>query len=260
MADIETLIKQLNDSDNNIQSEASKALTALGLSAVAPLLEGLKTSNGRARMRMVSLLIGTGDEKVLPVLLSLINDSEQSVRHVLATSLGRFGKNPMTIEALQKLAESDPVSGIRQAAAYTLEKQIQAPNMLPLLIKQMNDADVFVSMNAIEAIGKQGTEEAITALLGALNTVSPNRSGVIVIALGKTRSPRAFEPILPFLKAEKPSVRAATATALGEIGNRQAVPYIQPLLKDTAIAYKGEYSGPDQTVADVAQKALQSLS
>ena len=260
MADVATLIQQLNNADNNVQSEASKALIAIGQAAVTPLIAALPASNGRARMRIVSVLVSIGDVQALPHLLGLINDPDQSVRHVLSTTLGRFAADPRTIPALEKLAQSDPDSGVRSAAAYTLANRIKGVNTLPLLIQQMYDADQFVAMGAIQSVGKQGGDEAVSALLKALTDIDPKCVGVVVMALGSTRSPRAFEPILPFLKSDTPSVRAATATALGEIGDQRAVDTLTPLLNDKQVAYYGERGAPDQTVADLAQEALKKFN
>jgi len=84
----------------------------------APLLARLQDSDPLVRMSAVSATLAFGaDPSVVPALLPLLQDSDESVRVMVAYVLADL-RAPQALPALQRAAKEDPAKTVRQAANH----------------------------------------------------------------------------------------------------------------------------------------------
>ncbi len=103
---------------------------------------------------------------------------------------------------------------------------------IPALLQALNHEDSDVRRSAADALGKIGNEAAVEALLQALNHEDSDVRRSAAYALGKIRNEAAVEALLQALNDEDSDVRRSAAYALGKIGNEAAVEALLQALND----------------------------
>jgi HEAT repeat protein len=114
---ISALLDVFKDSDENIRANASQSVARLGLPALAPLLETLKSASAPIRELAVDALLELGPQAQPAVdsLLALLgSEPESNVRFRAAGALGAIGdSSPKVLEALEKSAANDQDPTVR---------------------------------------------------------------------------------------------------------------------------------------------------
>ena len=94
------------------------------------------------------------------------------------------------------------------------------------------------NQDAIEVLGKIGSEEPVDQLLGFVDTASdPQLQQVTMKALGEIGSADAVEVIAQQLKAENAAVRSSAARSLGMIGDTRAIAPLSDVLEDDEVDF-----------------------
>jgi len=110
------------------------------------------------------------------------------------------------------------------------------PEATAVLWPLTNDKDV--GEEAIEALGRVGTDQAVEHLLSLIESPKADVRNAAARALGYTRSPKAVEPLIAALKDEDEYVRQSAASALGKIGDRSAAKALLDATGNTPWAFR----------------------
>lgn len=142
-------------------------------------LDDMADNEWQIRRNAVKKLAETRDDRVIPYLLTALEDEDSQVIWTAIRGLERF-RGPEIIEGLLRALEHDEHL-IVDAAAEALSKL--GEEAIPGLIEALRHADVNVRGAAVEALGSIGSEAAIPHLVDALddNTI-PDREGSTTIS------------------------------------------------------------------------------
>ena len=108
------------------------------------------------------LLIVNIDEKLFPVYLEALGDTDAKVRRLAIMQLARY-KNKEAIAPIAQLLKGDASEGVRRQAAFRLGL-LTHPESSRFLIEALNDDSQCVVKAAIRALGKLKFKEAIEPL------------------------------------------------------------------------------------------------
>jgi len=245
--------------ENPVKKEAAiKALGEGGADSV-PVLEFLlrqQSADAEVRWTAAELLgkLGSAARPAAPALIAALEDSDQHVRSVSATSLS-------TIEApaadavgpLAKLLDREAtVPTLRALSVFGPDAAPALPKLLAILNDQSIDPEI--RWNAARTIGKMhvAAAAAIPDLIVTLEDPADRLREHSAEALGDI-GPEAASAVAaltktlqdPYVKARRDSVRS-----LGQIGPaaRASIPEIEKLLKD-----------PEAIVRDATKTTLERL-
>ncbi len=209
------LIEMLNDDDPKIRTIAATILEdKKSKESIEPLCAAIKKEKALYSRIAMSEALGKLGEEAVPPLIKL---------------LGQIGSNQET-ELPKKYFNKKSFPLARDMAARTIIKI--GKSAAPYLMKVVHEDDIYVSQQAIDALGgiaaKTGDERALPLLIECLEKYSGDN-----LTLWKTiRALSAFKnvesPISPLLNIiqnyQEPAIIWETARTLGQIGiNRSDV-------------------------------------
>jgi len=209
--------------------------TVLGASQFRTLY-AMRMIGGRdpsKKVRAMRTMESVSDQLAIEELITQLDDANPHVRREAVLALGRLG-GPEAVAALKRLA-ADPKNDLQPEAVVALDLLAEADAVLHSrvnelrrtepglsydevrrLVDQLDDADPHVRREAVQALGRSGGSDlAVTALIGVLDSPQPDLQAEAAIALGETRDPRAVEPLLRKLRDANEIVREDVAGALG---------------------------------------------
>jgi HEAT repeat protein len=130
--------EKLFDKDDAVREQATQALKSLGEPAFPFLLRGLGSNSSEARFAAMQALVASQywdhGPDLAPLLMNLLDDPDPDVRRGAARNMPLFDRSisdaeiekgpfaPQRIEALKKVAKSDRLFDIRQAAEESIRK------------------------------------------------------------------------------------------------------------------------------------------
>lgn len=199
---IQALVRLMQTSqDEDLAAIAAEALANLGSVAVEALTSLLYQPENRC-LAVQALAQIRRSETVAP-LLQVVNDPDAEVRLTAIEALSSFHHPQVPPLLLQAL--SDPVATVRRAAVAGLAVRPDLADELQLVDRYTDclwDLNLEVCRQAAIALGRLGTEAAITVLQRAL--MSPNTplslQVDIVRALGWAESPLAIAALQSTLR------------------------------------------------------------
>ncbi|MXY99392.1 hypothetical protein F4Y93_01620 [Candidatus Poribacteria bacterium] len=189
-----TLVTELGAPDASRRAEASKALVAMGIEAIDPLIVGLTDDNPQVREMSAWTLseIKQPAARIVPALITVLTDPDENIRVAGSVILQGMGAPavPYLIDALS--AESPE---IRLNAAYALG-EIGAPldTILPALIRTLTDPEWNVRRLVVRALVTIGTP-AVDALIQALHSEDRDLRRMAERALNDIGTPKARQAI-----------------------------------------------------------------
>ena len=114
----------------------------------------------------------TSDDRLIPVYLDALKDSDNRVKRLALSQLSRYRyRNLVTIKPIVNLLETAPDSDVRAAAASSLGR-FRCPESTRHLIKALHDESDRVVRTAIRALRRVKSDEAIEPLMQKLDDVS----------------------------------------------------------------------------------------
>ena len=170
-----------------------------------------------------------GDERCVEPLAAALRDGDWQVREVAIEGIGQIGSP--AVEVLLKLLRDWDV---RKSAIVALGK-IRDERVLEPLIQQLRN-DEFME-DATDALVNLG-EPALPGLIKALKDKEELVRKQAVIALGRIKSPEAIDPLIEMLQNKDWFTRLTAAAALEAIGDERGREAIRPLLKDGDMVVK----------------------
>jgi HEAT repeat protein len=219
---VDTLSARLKAPDVADRYAAAEALTDLGplaAPAVPQLMEALKSTDPELRWRVARSLGAIGPvEAAKEALLTATADEEPLVRGQAIYALGRWGSSDEAARAIfaRGLADKDVV--VRRAAVQALRRvQLDRKDVLPLVLKLLEDADTSVVMPALYTISEGGAE-VVPALIETLAHPEARYWACLVLAEIGPEAKVAVPALTKVLSDERAEVRLQATIALGEIG------------------------------------------
>jgi hypothetical protein len=108
-------------------------------------------------------------------------------------------------------------------------RDLDDPEVNPILIQSMSDPDIRVKMKAIDLLGAREANQAVVpmAQLLFLRQTEPAVKLHAVAALGRIGDAKGALPVMQYMQEESDDRARGTAVfALGEIGNERATPLL----------------------------------
>ncbi len=179
------------------------------------------------------------DPEMLPVLLSLADDSSEHVRRRVAETLMSMPGDEKVIDALMRLTQ-DRETGVRYGAANSLGRHgKKAEAALPLLREMLKDTSPDARLTAAQAIGAiKGYDDAVVAMLNDELRNSTNRghrmqASWCLVSVGK-ESDEVFKSIVELCHSDSDfRNRCNCVSLLGHFG-KKAMTVVLPYLDDVS--------------------------
>ena len=170
-----------------------------------------------------------GDERCVEPLAGALRDGDWQVREVAIDGLGQIGSPAVDI-LLKLLRDWD----VRKSVIMALGKIRDERVLEPLMQQLRNDEFMEDATDALVNLG----EPALPGLIKALKDKEELVRKQAVIALGRIKSPEAIDPLIEMLENKDWFTRLTAAAALEAIGHERGREAIKPLLKDSDMVVK----------------------
>ncbi|KAM3097776.1 NACHT domain-containing protein [Phormidesmis sp. 146-12] len=201
---------------------------------LAPLL---KNPNPQVRWSVVEVVGSLKSETSLPTLFRAIEDPESSVSHSAGVVIGQLGFKS-AISRLIQIIEQNPNSGVRFSAVTSL-RMIDSIEVIPGLLKAMQDSHIPVCREAVEASEKFDSEAIASGLFQIISHPDPH---IRRLAASRLRILSAKENIAKFLNEthlqalvaklehSDPLICWHTAFILWNVASEEVILLLQPKL------------------------------
>ena len=232
---VDSLVSALEDPVRDVRVKAAGSLKKIGTHCTDALLQALQEGGDELRKEAARVLGDIKDLRAVPFLVKALGDPDEKVRGRAANALEKIGEP--AVEALQAALSSDDPN-IRALAASILTKMGLKPSELVsaeegLSVERLEGARAreLILEGKWEEVATLG-ENAVEALLEAVEDRDPEVRRGAAWALGVIRNPRVVDALVSLLGDEDGSVRSGAAWALGVIGDPRAVPSLVRSLED----------------------------
>lgn len=234
------LIEHLEQSNPKLQREAVLALLNAGLTkglkwdprVVGVVMDRLPYLRGPVLFHAVEALGYLGDERAIPVLISLLPRAHQwpGLRPTTLGALVKLGQTHFIDDLIEVLLKDrDPFC--RSRAAHMLG-ETQEPRAVSALRKAlMTEASQNVRHSIASALGKTGDPSAAEALAGIMNEDEVMRE-IASYGLAQMGDTRAVGPLVACLAEKEWRTRVKAVHALGEVGGTLVVEPLLTALQD----------------------------
>jgi len=204
----------------------------------------LESGSPRTRASAAQALAHVEDARASTWILAALNDPDQWVRYFAARSIGRR-PFPESVDALGRLAESDPANQVRIAAIEALAR-IGGARVMAILAGLVESNDIDLARAALAGLGHIGHPDALPPLLATVRSGDPDRRMHAVRALGERGGEDALDS-LRWVAASDTDERVVQAAidALARLATAGAI--------DTLVALTSDPARRDACVAALAR-------
>ncbi|MEF2144397.1 MAG: HEAT repeat domain-containing protein [Desulfovibrionaceae bacterium] len=247
----------LVDSNVGVQEAADSALRKIGgpevVEVVIPLL---RSERAPVRNLAMDILREVGVQH-LNALIELLQDDDTDVRIFAADILGATG-SVQAVEPLGRAVLRDPEVNVRYQAAVSLG-ELGSSEASGYLRRAMKD-DEWVQYAVVEALAKVGHNEAVTALLGAMEDCSDLVLSMILDALGRMGTVKAASLLLRRLEIFPDVLRYKAAKAIVDILGSRALRLLSATERETLrVSLLDALDDDDIEVQDAAMRGLAAV-
>jgi HEAT repeat protein len=162
-------------------------------------------------------------ESARDVLFTALKSDDELIRaHAIEgikESLGSAGRRQI-IESF-----NDPSPLVRFAATMAAG-ELRLPQIEPLLLKLVEDANPHVQIGAIFALHRLGDKRFSLGIEEALGSGDANVRSNAAVALGRLGEPSALKILRPRLRDPAPEVRLQAAESMWRLGDEQGLEYV----------------------------------
>lgn len=258
---IPALSELVNDADTLVVESAVRSLSGIGgVDSIPAMTALLKAADSNLRMTAAQALGHSKSKEAMTPLLTVVNDPNEVVAATALSALeelnstrsyssSRRAQSPELITAL-KGCLGDPRWRVRAAAAEIVGK-LQAQELVPELTSLLNDADGFVTKNALGALRKVGAAPDSTQL-SALARRQPGLRGEAVELLVQSATEDAVQAVIELYQNSGTEERLAVLGGLGGAGSPEGQDLDSPWKPLLAKAV----TEPDVRVRRAAAEAL----
>ncbi len=200
------------------------------------------TRGDSSRKKAHFLLRKSGEQGARRLGERLAEENEAKRRKILAQALTAFGRKAFA--TLDRLLRDERWYVVRNAA--TILGEIRDPETAGHLAALLGHEDERVRREAIRALTRLGTTEAMDVLLVAVEEGDPSLQRQALLFLGAMKQTKAIPHLLRFLERSDPFVRClelkrGAARALGEMGAAEAVPALKTQLGQRKIFFRRRF-------------------
>ncbi len=198
--------------------------------------------NESSREKAHFLLKKSGEQGARRLGERLAEEKEAKRRKILAQALTAFGRSALA--TLDFLLRDERWYVVRNAA--TILGEIRDPETARHLAVLLGHEDERVRREAIRAMTRLGTTEAMDVLLVAVEEGDPDLQRQALLFLGAMKQTKAIPYLLRFLERSDPFVRClelkrGAVRALGDMGAAEAVPALRALLQQRKIFFRRRF-------------------
>jgi HEAT repeat protein len=239
------------------------------------LLMSLVTA-GISRPELMITLAEVGPPSTPDFIAKFKDDKDFEVRRSVATALGHFNKESVTVPILIRYLEEATNIFIKWAAAESLIS-IGEENKTPVLVQKltnlMNKNDKLTMALAAKVLGALQEEKGLLKLRDLTSDADSKTRFEATLALGALADQGSKEQFVQRLKDPNLSVRATAIYALGLTGDSTTIPILQKAVveanayqetlkknfKDTSILHN-EYGVNVYNLEATLEEAIRGLS
>ena len=186
----------------------------------ALLLTHCTDSNERVRVAAIETLPYLDAPDSISRLVNALHDSSPKVRAAVARGLAQIDRDTAYEPLLIALNDSD--DWVQYYAVRSIGSLRYRAAVVPLTQLMQAHISFSVRLAAIEALGKIGDGEAVTALMGLVHSTATDNDldRAILTALGQTTHSHALTFLLNALKSPDPERRLVVLQALSQQSER----------------------------------------
>jgi HEAT repeat protein len=211
----------------DLRDEIIEALVSHGSATLDLLIAQLEAEDLEVRRSAVVALGRIADPRATPALVNKLRDESLAID--AANALGQIG-DPQALDGLLSLIGNSDAS-IRQAAVSALNS-LATPQMSKRIIPLLHDPDPNVRESAVKIAGYFGYSDSASELLKLSSDPIERVRSAAVEHLPYVEDEQAFEVLIHAIKEETPNVRAAAARALGNMDAPETVHHLIQALAD----------------------------
>lgn len=206
-----------------------RAIYSLGslkdLRGIPILIKALEDPVAQIRAYAISALTQLNNPEAAQLIVQMLGDTDKHVRVNAANALGRLGDQQVVEILLEQLASKD--AAVRDNASEALGLLQDARAIQPLIGVIRDDQNLSVRRSAVQALGRIDHKESIPTLIAALQ----DQDMYIVInaaqALGRMRSANAVDALQTILTHPEKMVNSAARAALQNIATPEALAAVE---------------------------------
>jgi HEAT repeat protein len=226
-ATVELLITQLKSDDLEIRRSAVVALGRIGDSMATPALVETLSDESLA-IDAANALGQIGDARAVDGLVSLVGNSDASVRQAAVSALNSLTVPSMSERIIPLLHDSDP--NVRESAVK-VAGYFGYPESSGALLELSHDPNERVRCAALEHLPYVEDERTLDVLVQAMREGTPNVRAAAARALGNMFAPQAVQPLIEGLSDEDVWVRYFSARALGRLRSEDSVAALKTVVE-----------------------------
>lgn len=226
---IHSLAIALQDNDWQVRRNAVYAIERSD--KTVPILLGLLNDNNEDVRLGAAIKLGGESDLAVPILINALqHNKDAATRHDALNSLGNSDSEAAVLAIVQALQDENAM--IRDQAVFNLSvsldkySQIVKTVVISALIDSLKDESAEVRRSAAFALDK-ADEAAVPELIEASQDQDERVRSVAIEALGKIGSQSAMSAITAALQDENEAVRASAARVLGDSGIQSATDNLQ---------------------------------
>ena len=233
------LLRLLQDVSDDVRKTAGAALGKIrDKSSIDGLIDFLKKPSNdidradELRRCGASALVKIGSQRAVNSLLSLLENSDESVRWYAVDALGDIGDKDAVIGLIKRLRDCS--SKIRSKAAYTLgfiADEAVVPELISYLqwVSETSDDECW---SVIDALGEIGSKKAIPELHRFLAKSNGYLKEKAIFALGKIGDESVIPDLIHILKTSSLDSKGTAIEILRKMQAEPAIPYFLGILEN----------------------------
>lgn len=226
--ELERCVILLKDGDNFEKEKAIDALIASpGREAIERIIPLLQESNTPVRMAVLDVLKRIGSVHIEGV-IGMLDDENEDIR-VYACEVLSFLNDPRSIPSIAKKARND-VDNVRNAACMALG-DFDDDEAVNALLDALNDEE-WIAFSAIISLGRTKSPKAVPRLLSFLRDGSEELSSAACEVLLDYGDDTVLDEVLDVMKGWDRSKRSAYLTIILEKGNEDIFLRLQEKIGD----------------------------
>ncbi|MFA5794894.1 MAG: HEAT repeat domain-containing protein [Candidatus Brocadiia bacterium] len=173
---------------------------------------------------------GGKDEKVMPVLLSALNEPSHQIKQAALYTLAEIGDNTILPEILKMLKGAD--SNIKSTVLYALNRFRDESVTKELVRVMKEDSSINIRTQAMGMLANYADPKLIPEFLAILkNDKDPYVQQTVLGSLGRYRNEKTIAPVLiNMYKTAHTAVQPNILAAIQSVGDKDSIPLLIEIL------------------------------
>ena len=206
-------------------------------------INGLVNGDEEIRRNTATVLGRLGDKRAITILISALEDQDETTQVYARSSLARLVTMSNEIELLIAVLKSKNAAVRSHVSTVFRELKTEDRSMIEPLIDCLEDENPTVRRNVVIALGKLKDKRAVAPLILALKDTDPDVRTRVVLSLNQLEDKRAIEPLIVAATDNHERVRCEAMAALAEFQEPRVVGIALEALNDTSEAIRRSAAG-----------------